>query len=151
MDSNYPLVRLTHSGGFVFYARTYNWSSTGVMTGTNILTTELTVPAGLTPGTYPLFISANGNTSAPFYFTVGNVVNTAPPTIVAAVTGTNLNLSWPADHIGWRLLMQTNNLAKGVSSNTNDWATVSGSSGTNQVFVPVVRTNATEFYRMVYP
>ena len=28
MDSNYPLVRLTDSGGNVYYARTYNWSST---------------------------------------------------------------------------------------------------------------------------
>ena len=151
MSTCRPLAHITNSAGNVLYCRTYNWSSTGVMTGTNILTTEMTLPAGLPTGTYPLFISANGNTSVPFYFTVGNVVNTAPPTIVAAVSGTNLNLFWPADHIGWRLLMQTNNLAKGVSSNTNDWGTVPGSSGTNQIFVPVVRTNATEFFRLVYP
>jgi len=33
MDTNRPLVRLTDSGGNVSYARTYNWSSTGVATG----------------------------------------------------------------------------------------------------------------------
>jgi hypothetical protein len=63
----------------------------------------------------------------------------------------NLTLSWPLDHTGWRLLVQTNNLAAGLSVKTNDWATVSGSAVTNQVVVPVDPTNPTEFYRMVYP
>jgi hypothetical protein len=146
-----PIAHITNSAGNIFYCRTYNWSSTGVMTGTNILTTEMTVPAGITNGTYPLVISANGISSDAFNFTVGNTVNTNAAGITAKLTGTTFSLSWPADHTGWRLLMQTNNLAKGVSSNTNDWATVSGSSGTNQVFVPIVRANATEFFRLVYP
>ncbi|NOU08308.1 MAG: M48 family metalloprotease, partial [Hyphomicrobiaceae bacterium] len=30
MSTNYPLVRLTSGGGTVYYARTFNWSSTGV-------------------------------------------------------------------------------------------------------------------------
>jgi len=33
MSSSYPLVRVTNSTGSVFYARTYNWSSTSIMTG----------------------------------------------------------------------------------------------------------------------
>src|SRR5262249_55070654 len=40
MDSNYPLVRLTDGAGNVYYARTYNWSSTGLQTGSRPVTTE---------------------------------------------------------------------------------------------------------------
>ena len=65
--------------------------------------------------------------------------------------GTNLVLNWPFDHTGWRLLVQTNYLQNGVSSNTNDWAAVANSTNTNQLFVPIVNTNRSEFYRMVYP
>ena len=63
----------------------------------------------------------------------------------------SLTLSWPADHIGWRLLAQTNNLATGVSTNLADWATVPGSTSTNQVVIPVDPAKPTSFYKMVYP
>ena len=39
------------------------------------------------------------------------------PHLTNSVSGNNLVLSWPADHLGYRLLVQTNNLNKGVSSN----------------------------------
>ncbi|NOS72456.1 MAG: hypothetical protein HOP33_21355 [Verrucomicrobia bacterium] len=45
-DSNYPLVRFTDGNGIVRYGRTYNWSSTGVWTGTNVVTTECAIPDG---------------------------------------------------------------------------------------------------------
>jgi hypothetical protein len=69
MNSNYPLVRMTNSDGLVYYARTYNWSSTGVMTGTNIVSTEFMVPQNLPTGNYSLVVVANGNSSAPIPFT----------------------------------------------------------------------------------
>ena len=65
MNSNYPLVRLTNSVGNVYYERTYNWNSTSVMTGNQILTTQFTNSAGLPPGTYSLVVVANGISSAP--------------------------------------------------------------------------------------
>ncbi len=68
MDSNYPLVRFTDGNGNVTYGRTYNWSSTGVQTGTNFETTQVSVPADLAPGTYSLQVVANGNPSAPVTF-----------------------------------------------------------------------------------
>ncbi len=68
MSSDYPLVRLTDSFGGVYYARTYNWSSTGIMTGTNIVSTEFTLPANLPVGVYSLVVTANGNASAPIPF-----------------------------------------------------------------------------------
>ncbi|MEY4918130.1 MAG: hypothetical protein RL616_2043, partial [Verrucomicrobiota bacterium] len=78
-------------------------------------------------------------------------VNTNPTNIITSVSGTNLTLSWPADRIGWRLLQQTNNLANGVSRNTNDWATVANSSATNKVVIGIDRAKKAGFYRMVYP
>jgi hypothetical protein len=77
--------------------------------------------------------------------------NTTPTNLVFAVSGMNLNLSWPADHIGWRLLSQTNHLANGISVNTNDWGTVANSASTNQLTIPMNLTNPTEFFRLVYP
>jgi len=97
------------------------------------------------------------STTSPAYITgAGSLlvvisVATNPTNLVATVNGNNLKLSWPANYIGWRLLMQTNNLAKGISSNTNDWGTVSGSANTNQVNLTIDPSKPTEFYRMVYP
>ena len=59
MDSNYPLVRLTDGSGNVSYARTYNWSSTGVQTGGALVSTEFST-ANIFPGNYSLQVVANG-------------------------------------------------------------------------------------------
>jgi hypothetical protein len=67
MNTNYPLVRLTN-GANVYYARTYNWSSTGVATGSTPQTTEFTLPAGLPPANYQLQVIANGIASDPVDF-----------------------------------------------------------------------------------
>jgi len=69
--TNYPIARLTATkveGGNVYYARTYNWSSTGVATGSTPVSTEMTLPAGLPKGTYLLTIIANGISSKPVTF-----------------------------------------------------------------------------------
>ena len=68
MASNYPIVRLTEPNGNVVYARTFNWSSTGVATGSTIVSTEFTLPSGLTPGFNPLTVIANGIPSLEQYF-----------------------------------------------------------------------------------
>ena len=62
MDSNFPLVRFTDAGGTVRYGRTYNWSSTSVMTGTAVLTTESTIPPGASLND-SIQVVANGNAS----------------------------------------------------------------------------------------
>ena len=75
-------------------------------------------------------------------------VNTTPTNITAVVSGTNYNLSWPADHTGWRLLVQTNALSVGLSTN---WSTWPGSAATNAVSVPISPANPAVFLRLVYP
>ena len=78
-------------------------------------------------------------------------VNTSPTNITATVSGNTLSLSWPADHTGWRLLVQTNNLAAGVSANTNDWMTVPGSTEIYSTNIIINSALPSEFYRLVYP
>lgn len=92
-SSNYPIVKLT-AGSSVYYARTYNWSSTGVATGATPVTTEFTVPASVPAGAYSLSVIANGVASDPVVFGVGVPIVIAPtsastsPTV--AVLGGNV-------------------------------------------------------------
>ena len=80
MDSNYPLVQLTDANGLVFYARTFNWTSTGVMTSTNLVSTEFNLPGGLLAGTNSLVVIANGISSDP-------IMLATPATPLPAVKG----------------------------------------------------------------
>ena len=72
----------------------------------------------------------------------------APVVLASVVSGGNLHLSWPANQIGWELQTQSNPLTTGLSTN---WVTVSGSTTTNQVSLPVDPTDASEFFRLVFP
>lgn len=75
-------------------------------------------------------------------------VNQTPTNIVTSVSGNTLTLSWPADHIGWRLQVQTNSLATGLNTN---WSDVAGAAATNSVDTAIDTVNGTVFYRMIYP
>jgi len=70
MDSNFPLVRFTDGGGNVYYGRTYNWSSTGVQTGSRVVSTDCEMPAIVFggPGAYTMQVVANGIASDPIGF-----------------------------------------------------------------------------------
>jgi len=112
MSSDYPLVRLTNSTGQVYYARTYNWSSTGIMTGTNIVSTEFTLPANLPVGIYSLVVTANGNASAPIPFAY------SPDALL--IPGTTFTFSGPAGgpfNVNATTLMLTN-----VGGSTFNWS-----------------------------
>jgi hypothetical protein len=75
-------------------------------------------------------------------------VNTNPTNITATVSGNVLTLSWPADHLGWHLQAQTNSIANGLGTN---WVTIPSSSSSNTYTNTINTSNATVFYRMVYP
>jgi len=66
MNTNYPIVSLVDAAGHVYYARTYNWNSTGVMRGKLPDTVYFTPPKNATHGAYTLYVSANGIRSDPF-------------------------------------------------------------------------------------
>ncbi len=124
-DGVYPLVKygsLAGAGSFVL---------SSVPSG---------VTATLTNDTSNLWIALK--------VTVGNGVNTNPTNITSIVNGTNLELSWPADHIGWRLQVQTNSLSTGLG---NNWVDVPNTGTVNSYTNVVSPANGSVFYRMVYP
>lgn len=73
---------------------------------------------------------------------------TSQPFLTNDITSTNITFNWPANVVGWRLEVQTNDLSVGINTN---WATVGSSWRTNQVVVPIVSTNPTVFYRLANP
>ena len=75
-------------------------------------------------------------------------VNTTPTNLVAVANGSTLELTWPADHTGWRLQAQTNSLATGLGTN---WVDVPNSTAVHSVTNIVNPASGTVFYRMVYP
>jgi len=78
-------------------------------------------------------------------------VYTNATNITYSINGNSLLLSWPADHLGWRLLLQTNNLATGVSLDPNDWDTVPGSTNLTSINLTIDPTLPAEFFQLVYP
>jgi hypothetical protein len=75
-------------------------------------------------------------------------VSLAPTSITMEASNNTIALSWPTDHLGWHLQVQTN--ASGLGLGTN-WVTLPGSdlvTGTNITIDPA---NGTLFYRLVYP
>lgn len=74
-----------------------------------------------------------------------------PTNITWSLSSSGLKLSWPADYTGWQLLVQTNGLASGVSTNPLDWDLVPGSTATNEVTLPIDNTKPAQFYRLANP
>jgi autotransporter-associated beta strand protein len=72
----------------------------------------------------------------------------ASPAMSQSMTGGQVELSWPVDHTGWRLLAQTNDVSVGLSTN---WFYVVGSRDTNRMFQFLSSDVGTVFYKMVYP
>jgi len=96
MNSNYPIIRMTAANGQVYFARSYGWSSTGVMTGTNLVTTEFVVSAGMPAGTYAVVVVANGISSLPFALSIPPVPQ--PPGSLTAIAASlsEIDLAWTA-------------------------------------------------------
>jgi len=116
-------------------------------TGTNRVAGIVLNGASQSPGVY------NAVSSAPYIAGTGNLqigtpVATNSTSLSYTFGGTNLTFSWPQDHTGWQLQVQTNSLSVGLGTN---WVIVAGSAATNQITVPVVVTNGSVFYRLVYP
>jgi len=57
-----------------------------------------------------------------------------------------IQFNWPADHTGWRLMMNTNGLG-----NCNAWFTVANSAATNQIWLPIDPAQNTVFFQLTYP
>ncbi len=120
MNSNYPIVRLTDAAGNVHYARTFNWSSTSVMTGTTPETTEFRLPAGLVAGTYSLVVVANGNSSLPVSFYT-------PDALQITKVNNQAVISWPSSATN-AVLETTTDLVAGNWAAVTDTVNIVGNS-----------------------
>ena len=115
---------------------------------------------GAVAGTVPASVTVSGGglasgmtaslqiTSGELYLVVVSPVNTTPAPIVSTTSGSTLTLTWPTDHQGWRLQVQTNNLTTGISTNWYDWP---GSTNTTSVNISMDPNAPTVFFRMIYP
>jgi fibronectin-binding autotransporter adhesin len=115
--------------------------------GTNIVGGLVLNGVSKTNGVYnsstdPAFLSGAGNIQ------VVPVVSTIPAPIVFTVSGNILTLSWPADHLGWHLQVQTNSIAVGLGTN---WVTLPGSDAVTSTNITLDPVNGSVFYRLVYP
>jgi hypothetical protein len=104
---------------------------------TNVLQVQVTAQDGVTRQSYTVNVVQQPSQSK--------------PVLTSSVSNGTLTLTWPVDHLGYRLLTQTNNLNLGVSANLNDWATVPGATATNLINLPISTTNFDAYYRLVYP
>lgn len=69
-------------------------------------------------------------------------VSLAPPRMNFGISGRQLRLNRPADHIGWRLQMVTNLIAI-------NWLDIFATDVTN--WVALLPTSGSRFFRLIYP
>jgi autotransporter-associated beta strand protein len=131
-------LMVTNTGGTLASGQTYPLFSANLYAGSFNVTNLPALPSSLRWQWTP----TNGTLA------VVPAVNTTPTNITAVVSGGNLNLSWPADHLGWSLQSQTNSDSVGLS---NNWFTVPGSSSTTSMSIPIDSSKGAVFFRMVYP
>jgi hypothetical protein len=136
--------------------------------------TNYSLKRGTTDGVYPTvfggltatnYVDANVTNAVKYYYVVsatgagGESTNSIsasatprpsnqPTNITCQITGNQMQLSWPQDHLGWRLLIQTNTLSTGISTN---WVTVPNSTNVVATNIPVVPNNGSVFLRLAYP
>jgi hypothetical protein len=102
MAENYPIVELRSATGIVYFATTSNWSSNGVQTGSDLVSTDFALPAGIPAGNYLVTVSASGISSLPVGLHIGT--SDLPP---AASTGTASPMSLASDATAPSLALST--------------------------------------------
>src|SRR5205085_437333 len=125
MSSNYPIVQLkNNSTGNIYYARTSNWSLTGVATGSTPETTQFVLPLSLPAGSYALSVIANGIASNPVSF---NALYWDPAH--TGGTGSGGSGNWDTSSLNW--FNGTTDVA--WNNARNDAAVFAGATGTVSV------------------
>ena len=121
-------------------------------TAGNVGSVTGTVPASAVVGGNGLASGTTNSlqiTAGELYLAVTATVNTSPTNIVSTMSGNTLTLSWPADHTGWKLQVQTNTLTTGLGTNWFDWP-YTDSTATNSVSVTLDPNAPSVFFHMVY-
>ena len=146
---NMPTVTVVNDDLAATNQLVYNGVTNTLASG--IASSPLTLNLGAT-NVVKVFVKAkDGLTKKLYTVNIIELPNQSSPVLTNMATGSLLNLSWAADHLGYRLLVQTNNLNVGVSSNLNDWGTVAGSTALTATNLIIGSTNKNAYFRLVYP
>lgn len=159
-----PVVSITYSNQSV----TLNWSGNGMFYNVYrsvISSGSYTEIASLVTNTAYLDGTVQNGTAYFYVVTALNVLGEEsaysgevvahPASTVPQPIGFNLvtygaqngiQFKWPADHTGWRLMMNTNGLG-----NSNAWFTVANSAATNQIWLPFEPSQNSVFFQLVFP
>lgn len=88
-DENYPIVRMENAAGNVVYARTFNWSSTGVGQGVTKENVSFVMPTNTPAGQYSAIVSGAGVSSNPrcINITAAQISGAAPAANKAITCG----------------------------------------------------------------
>jgi autotransporter-associated beta strand protein len=135
----------TLSGGGTGVITVSNTSATQISIGDKFKIFNKAVTGGNTLTVTGGGMNWNNNLAVDGSITAASV-NTGPATnptnMTFSVSGGNLTVTWPADHLGWYLQMNTNSLT------SNTWVDVPGSNtGTNSV-IPINQSQRAAFFRM---
>ena len=111
-------------------------SKTGLLFTNTVLPAFITWQTNYNPTTFTISVLARST-------------NPAPDTLYySQPSPTNLFFKWRGDHTGWGLQTQTNPVTVGLTTN---WVTIAGSGLTNEILMPIDKTDGSVFFRMVYP
>ena len=93
-------------------------------------------------------VGAGGESTNSAQVSVTTQPSTTPASIATVLSGNTFTLSWPSDHLGWHLQVQTNALGTGLGTN---WVTVPGSDLVTSTNITINPANGSVFYRLTYP
>ena len=139
MANNYPIVRLTDGSGNVYFARTYNWSSTAVQTGASAQTTEFTLPLNLPAATYSVVVIASGIPSAAATLTTPDTAGDAAPTVATAASATPGSITGLTTALA---VLGADSDGGGEPNLTYTWTTTTAPSGVSTPSFSINGTNA---------
>jgi len=127
---NYPIVYLK-SGSNVWYCRSYNYSTRSIAPGSASETCQFSLPPGLPAGSYKLYVSVNGISSASSY----SFMAPAAPAVCIS-TGQQYILT-PSSSGSYPMNSNTSGypeeLVGGINS-SDYWTAVQNSNGTYTIF-----------------
>jgi hypothetical protein len=104
------------------------------------------------PNVVDLQVTAqDGITVQDYLVSITQIPSQTRPGLTVSKSPSALTFNWPLANLGYRLLVQTNNLSRGISTNAADWGTIDGSTTTNNAVIPTPGLATNEFYRLIYP
>ena len=90
-------------------------------------------------------VGAGGESSDSPPVTAAPLPSNQSTNIVSQVNGDTLQLTWPQDHLGWRLQVQTNSLTD------NNWVDVPDSASVTTENLTLDPANGSVYFRLIYP